>query len=254
MSSVSSDRDRARLEWELQNKEYLGLLMDLQRREPFLQRFTTWGDVLAFMRGGTSRDAGKDEVLRPILAAHAADQDHRWRTILLAFFWPGLRSIQSQKRYWDKNDPDELWQRLFWAFHRSICRVDLARRRDRLAQWIYNATLHHLHDEYRRDWIRGEREPATDLEDLIELAGVVEGIDLETIDLRDAHARKVCRLREHLDAGRITKADFLLLLATRLYGQPIAEFARGAGLKAETVKKRRQRAEAAIRLSDKGLE
>jgi hypothetical protein len=97
MSSVSGDRDRARLEWELQNKEYLGLLMDLQRREPFLQQFTTWSDVLTFMRGGTSRDSSKDEVLRPILAAHSTDQDHRWRTILLALFWPG-RSIHSKKR------------------------------------------------------------------------------------------------------------------------------------------------------------
>ncbi len=206
------------------------------------------------MRGGNSREAGKDEVLHSIFEAHAADHDPRWRTILLALFWPGLRSIQSQKRYWDKDDPDELWQRIFWAFHRSICRVDLVRRRDRLAQWIYNATLHRLHDEYRREWTRAEREPATELEEIIELAGAVEGIDLETIELRAAHAREIRRLREHLDAGRITKADFLLLLATRLYGQSVAEFARGAGLKVETVKKRRQRAEAVIRGSGQELE
>jgi len=253
MASVSRDRDRARLEWELQNKEYLGLLMDLQRRELFLQRFTTWSDVLTFMRGGTSRDSSKDEVLRPILAAHAADQDHRWRTILLALFWPGLGSIHSKKRLWDRDDPDELWQRIFWAFHQSVCRIDLARRRDRLVQRIYNATIHYLHDDYRRDWIHAEREVATDPVDMPALAGVAEGIDFEGIDLREACQKEIDRLRAHLDAGRITEADFLLLVGTRLYGQSLSEFARGAGLSAEAAKKRRQRAEAAIACHEKGM-
>ena len=95
MASVSRDRDRARLERQLETEEYQELLADLQQREPFLRRFTTWADVLAFMRQGTSQDPSKDEVLRPILAAHGEDGDHRWRVILLALFWPGLGSIPS---------------------------------------------------------------------------------------------------------------------------------------------------------------
>ena len=57
----------------------------------------------------------------------------------------------------------------------------------------------------------------------------------------------------HLDAGRITEPDFLLLVGTRLYGQSISEYARNAGLKAEAAKKRRQRAEAAIRSHEKEM-
>lgn len=253
MSSVSGDRDRARLEWELQNKEHLGLLMGLQRREPFLRQFTTWGDVLTFMRSGTSRDVNKDEVLRPILAAHAADQDHRWRTILLALFWPGLRSIQIKKRVWDPEDPDELWQRIYWAFHQSVCRIDVARRRDRLVQRLYNATIHRLHDDYRRDWLHAERETATDPEEMRELAGAVEGIDFEGIELRQAYQKEIDRLRSHLDAGRISEAGFLLLVGTRLYGRSLSEYAQAAGLTAEAAKKRRQRAEAAIARHEKGM-
>jgi len=253
MSSVSGDRDRAQLESELQHKEYLELLMDLQREEPFLRRFGTWGDVRAFMRGGTSQDASKDEVLRPILAAHAADQDHRWRTILFVLFWPGLRSIHAKKRRWAPEDTDELLQRIYWAFHQSVCRIDVARRHDHLVQRLYNATIHRLHDDYRREWLHGERETVTDPEEMADLAGVVEGIDFDWLDLRRAHQQEIDRLQAHLDAGRITEADFLLLVGTRLYGQSLPEYAQGAGLTAEAAKKRRQRAEAAIASHEKGM-
>lgn len=253
MASVSRDRDRARLERQLETEEYQNLLVGLQEQEPFLRQFTTWGNVLVFMRQGTSQDPSKDQVLRPILAAHGDDGDHRWRVILLALFWPGLGSIHFRKRPWDMDDPDELWQRIYWAFHQSVCRIDLARRRDRLVQWIYNSTVHRLHDDYRRDWTHAEREVATDPEDLPAMAGSVEEIDPDWIDLRAAHRREVDRLREHLDAGRITEAEFLLLVGTRLYGQSIADYARRVGLKTETAKKRRQRAEAAIRRHEKGM-
>jgi hypothetical protein len=253
MSSIPGDRNRAQLESELQHKEYLELLIDLQRREPFLRRFTTWGDVLTFMRGGTSQDAGKDAVLYPILAAHAADQDHRWRTVLLVLFWPGLRSIRAKKRRWDLDDPDELWQRIYWSFHQSVCRIDVARRRDHLVQRLYNATIHRLHDDYRRDWIHTEREAATDPEEMADLAGVVTGIDFDWLDLRRAHQKEIDRLQAHLSAGRITEADFLLLVGTRLYGQSLSEYAHGAGLTTEAAKKRRQRAEAAIASHEKGM-
>lgn len=253
MASVSRNRDRARLERQLETKEYEELLFGLQDHEPCLQQFSAWADVLAFMRQGTSNDPSKDTVLRAILAAHEADGDHRWRTILLAVFWPGLGAIHFKKRPWDMDDPDELWQRIYWAFHQSVCRIDLVRRRDRLVQWIYNSTIHRLHDDYRRDWIHAEREIATDPDELSNLAGAVEGIDFDGIELRQAHEKEVARLRAHLDAGRITDADFLLLVGTRLYGQSLSEYARDAGLKTEAAKKRRQRAEAAIRSHEKEM-
>jgi len=225
--------------------------MDLHRREPFLRQFNTWADVLAFMRQGISQDPSKDEVLRPILAAHGEDGDHRWRTILLALFWPGLRSIYSKKRFWDREEPDELWQRVYWAFHQSVCRIDIARRRDHLVQRIYNATIHRLHDEYRREWLHADREVATDPMELTELATGVDGIDFAAIELREAQEIEIQRLREHLDAGRITEADFFLLIGTRVYGKSVADYAREAGLDYQVAKKRRQRAEAAIRRFEK---
>jgi hypothetical protein len=246
----SRDRDRERLEQELQTSEYQRLLRRLQKKEPFLRQFGTWTEVIAFMRNGTSTDPRKDEVLRPIFAAHAGDEDPRWRAVLLAIFWPGLESIHFQKRGWDA-DPDERWQNITWTFLQVLCRIDVTRRPDRLVQKVFNDTVHHLHDEYRRAWNRTNREFTAEPEEIDALAGGVEGIDFAAVELREAQEIEINRLREHLNAGRITEADFLLLVGTRVYGQSIADYAREAGLDYQVAKKRRQRAEAVIRRFEK---
>jgi hypothetical protein len=252
MSTTSRDRDRERLEQEIQSKEYQELLTNLQPSFPFLKRFGTWTEAISFMRVGSSRDPRKDEILRPIFQSHADDSDPRWRTILMIIFWPAMKSIHVKKRHWD-DDADELWSNIVWTFLKVICRVDVKRRPNRLVQKVYCETVHHLYDEYQRIWKCAKREPALDSSEIEALAGADDGIDLEAIDLRMAHEREVARLQGHFDAGRISEADFLLLVGTRLYGQSIAEYARGVGLKTETAKKRRQRAEAAIHRYEKKL-
>ncbi|MBI2192065.1 MAG: hypothetical protein HYU36_08780 [Planctomycetes bacterium] len=251
MAVPSRDRDRERLEQELQTDEYRKLLRRLQKKEPFLRQFSTWAEVITFMRNGTSTDPRKDEILRPIFAAHGEDEDPRWRAVLLAIFWPGLESIHFQKRGWDA-DPDERWQNITWTFLQVLCRVDVKRRPDRLVQKVFNDTVHHLHDEYRRAWKRANREFTAEPEEIDALAGGVEGIDFAGIELREAQEIEIERLREHLDGGRITEADFLLLIGTRVYGKSVADYAREAGLDYQVAKKRRQRAEAVIRRFEEG--
>ncbi len=251
MASPSRDRDRERLEQELQSTNCHELLEGLQRKEPFLRQFLTWADVITFMREGTSTDPRKDEILRPIFEAHAQDRDPRWRTILLVIFWPGLESIHFQKRGWDP-DADERWQNIIWTFLQVLCRVDVRRRPDRLVQKVFNETVHRLHDEYRRAWERANREVAAGPEEIEALAGGAEGIDTSVIELREAQKNEIEHLRQHMDAGRITDADFLLLIGTRVYGKSVADYAREVGLDYQVAKKRRQRAEAAIRRSEGG--
>jgi len=240
------DEDRERLEQDLQASAYQALLRKLQREHLFFRSFRTWADVIAFMRNGTSTDPRKDEILRPIFAAHAEDEDPRWRAVLLAIFWPGLESIHFQKRGWDV-DPEERWQNITWTFLKVVCRIDVHQRPERLVQKVFNDTVHHLHDEYRRVWNRTNREFIADPEEIEALAGGTDGIDTSGIELREAQEIEIERLRLHLDAGRITEADFLLLVGTRVYSQSIAEYAREAGLDYQVAKKRRQRAEAVIR-------
>jgi len=246
MSRVSRSHDYHSLERELQNEEYQSLLGWLQRTQPFLRRFATWADVVAFMRKGTSRDPLKDEILRPIFQAHGEDRNHRWRTILLVIFWPALEAIHYRRRTWDR-DCDARWSNVTWAFLKVVCRIDVAKRPDRLVQKVVNDTIHVLHDGYRRQWDRSNREVATDPDELEKLAGGTEGIDFDAMDAPEAREAEVRRLRSHMEAGRISEADFHLIVGTRVYGRLVREYAGEAGISFEAAKKRRQRAEAAIR-------
>jgi len=197
------------------------------------------------MRRGSAQDPRKDEVLRPILVAHREDGDRRWRTVLLALFWPGLASIHGQKRSWDL-DQEELWHNIVWVFLEVVCRLDPAKRPDRLVQKIYNDTIHHLHDEYRHRWNRASHESGVEDERLVVLAGGAEGMDIDDLVLREAQEVELRRLRGYVALGLLSEPDLYLLVGTRVYGRPLRDCAAEIGLRYQAAKKRRQRAEANI--------
>lgn len=240
------DHDLQVLEQEIAGADYTALLLKLQETEPFLRQFDGWMAVVAFMRNGTSTDPRKDDVLRPILAAHTADRDARWRTILMVVFWPGIASIVNRKWRWDGDD-DERWQNVLWAFLQAVCKTDPAKRRQRFSQKIVNDTLRTFYDDYRRAWNREGREVVTDPGMFEELAGVDDTPVFENLDRLWAQDAEIERLRSHQDAGHISEIDFLLLVGTRVYGKTAAKSGSAIGMNPEQSRKRRQRAEAAIR-------
>lgn len=252
MANRTKGRDRIWIWREIKGASYQELLKGLQGQNPFFQRFQSWEGVLIFMHGGSSQDPLKDEVLRPIFAAHTQDQDPRWRSILLAIFWPGLVSIHRKKRHWD-TDPEELWQNITWVFLKVVCRVNVEQRPARLAQKVFNDTVHHLCDEYRHRWKRSKVEiPIEDW--LLEQNAKKPGeIDYAAIEHRLKQDVEISRLRSHFESGHISEPDFLLLVGTRVYGKSVADYARDMGVDYQAVKKRRQRAEETIRRHEGGL-
>ena len=245
MSKVSRDRDRQHLEWELQGSHYRESLQLLQGEELLLQQFETWSDFIAFMREGVSDDPHKQKALLAILKAHAQDQDPRWRAILLATFWPGLESIFNHKADWDA-DQQQRWQNVQWAFLQTICRLNISRRSDHLVKRIIQGSVHRLHEEYRRDRKHMDSQLPTEPEQFEQMIGGEE-IDFEAMDLRLWQETEIKRLRVYVEAGCISEADFLLLVGTRVYGKSAAQYAREIGISSGLARKRRQRAEAAIR-------
>ena len=246
MARLPKDKERERLEQEIEDEKYRPLLLRLQREHPFFRDFSLWGDVVAFMREGSSQDPLKDEVLRPVLAAHAEDRDPRWRTILLVIFWPGLKSICIKRRGWDP-EFQELWANAVWSFLEAVCRLDPAKRPDRLVQKLVNDTTWRLGVEYRRARNQASTEIPTD-PGLIEcLAGGTEDPGFAELEFREEQGLQIEKVRDHLEAGRISATDFNLLIGTRIYGKLLRECAEKAGLSYQAAKKRRQRAEAAIR-------
>jgi hypothetical protein len=238
--------DREELERELHTGKFQRLLRGLQATEPFLRQFRTWGNVIAFAERRTSKDPLKDKVLRPIFRAHRNDQEAGWLTILLIIFWPNLESISRWKRRWDE-DPEELQQNIASVFLDVVRKLNVDRRPARLAQKVVNDTIHHVYQGYKHRWSRTNRELVLD-EDMIDrLSGGVDGFSFEVLYRREALEQQISRLREHRDAGRISGADYRLLVATRATGMSVADYARDMGFNYEVARKRRLRAEAAIR-------
>ena len=252
MASPSREQDRARLEQEIQTARYQKLLQDLGRRDPFFRQFAAWVDVIAFMRSGTTKDLRKDEVLRPILTAHTEDEDPRWRTILLAIFWSGLESIHFQRRGWDSDD-DDRWQTIVWAFLKIIHRIDEKRRPARLFQKILNDTVQHYYDEIKKAWPRSSHEVLAGPEEIEFFAGGTYDMGFAIFEFREEKEPEIRRLREHMEAGRISDADFLLLVGTKVYGASVSDYAREVGMDYQVAKKRRQRAEATIKRFEEGI-
>lgn len=215
-----------------------------------MRQFETWSDVARFMRRGTSRDAVKNEVLGLILRSHAADHDPVWRLVLLVIFWPGLMSLHHKKRHWDPLEPDELMQRIFFAFLQSVCRIDVTRRGDHIAQRLYCGTMHRAYQSYERTWRHAKRELAMAPDELEEFgdAGVP---DLDgAIDLLEERRRELDRLQKYRDTGRISEVECMLGVGCLVYHRLVAAHARATGLGYEVAKKRLQRLRVKIKQLD----
>jgi len=231
---------RGLLEEDLRGVDYLALLTRLQREAPPFRQFQTWADVLAFMGAGSSKDPGKDEVLRPILAAHAHDRDPRWRSILLAIFRPGLESLHARKRRWDRDRGDR-WQNTVLVFLRVVARLDLAKRSTRLAQRILWETAHRLHDLYSRGWRHTCREILAPPSSITLLAGESSEPGFEVIDSQQEREAAAVRLAQYRDRGVIKNSDYRFLVAAHSHQGTLADYARQNGLGYQAAKTRHQR-------------
>jgi len=76
----SRERDRERLEQELETSEYQRLLLDLSE-EIRSYGSSTMGGRHRLHAGRDIKGSAEDEVLRPIFQAHAEDADPHLRTI-----------------------------------------------------------------------------------------------------------------------------------------------------------------------------
>ena len=247
MATTQNHHSDSWIATELQSDNYHTFLDLLQRQEPFLRSFGDWNGIVAFMRNAKSPIPQKELILRNVCAAHHADTDPRWRTILLAVFWPGLKSLCWQKRHWD-TDAEELWQNIVWSFLETVTRLDPAKRPARLAQKIINDTVHRMGDIYRKKWAIANAEVSYDTEEGESLLGGKDDIDYWTIELHIRQESAIRHLRKYLLAGVINEEEFLLIVGTRIYGKSVSNYASDVGLDYELARKRRQRAEAKLGL------
>ena len=246
MACASRDHQREELVREVASVGYRDLLERLHATGR-LCGFETWPDVISFMHTTEGEQhATKDEILRCVLRDHQECRDPRWQTILLVMFWPGLETILWQNR---KRNPDihSRWQDVVCSFVQAVCRVNVDKRQDRFAAKLFNDTVHLLRDQYRRRERQAEREQAVPPSKAAGLVGARRCERLETVDLEDEVSALAQRLRGLVGAGHLKEDDLRLVMETRVGGKSLSDVARRTGLDYQTIKKRRQRAEAIIR-------
>jgi len=248
MALTSRKRDLARLERELRDVCYEELLRSLRERRQAFKPFSTWDDVLTFFRKRNVSETEKNELLQSLVEVYQADRNNPWSTVLLAVFWLVLESVHIQRRHWDADD-DERWQKTIEIFLLVLRQFDLNRRKDRLLSRIVNNTVHNLHSAYRKGWRVQNLFEQKPLDELIELAGGRSEAAEDLIGWSDARNAELRRLKKHLKLKRINEEDFNLLVATRIHGLSVKDYAAKVGRSYQTLKKRRQRAEARLRLS-----
>jgi len=227
------DPDLDRLLDELTGEGYAELLDLLKEYDPVFQRFPTWRDLTSFMWTSVSRDLVKESILRTVLEVHTLDRRPHWRTILLVFFWPGLRSLHRKKQKWT-DDAKEFWQEIVRTFLEVVHDLDPRTTRMHPTAAIYWGTFHALYRTYAAQWKRDKTELQVD----------AEFIQAQTLgserqpSKEDALSTKFEAL---LQSGHINEVEFHLLVGSFVHGHPLRTCAKEAGLSYEAAKKRRQR-------------
>ena len=235
-----------RIEQDLGGEACRALLRRLQRKEPALRSFDSWGGVIAFMRGGDAAQPAKDAILRAVLSTRRRSGDPCWRFVLLATFWPGLKAIYWKKIRWDK-DRAALWQHTLVTFLFVVEGIDVARRPRAIARKIVSETARQLHRLYQSEWRRKERVQSLGFGRMVSIrdeSGVPSLRGLEIQELRETALRE---LWQYLARGWISGNGFMDLVQTRVPGLGVPDWARLSGRDREAVRKSRQRAELRIR-------
>ena len=248
MALTSRKRDLARIERELRDVFFEELLRSLREREKAFRRFSTWGDVLAFFRKRGADETEKNQLLHSLVEVYQADRENPWSTVLLAVFWLVLESVHIQRHHWDADD-DERWQKTIEIFLLALRQCDLNKNKDRLLSRIVMSTFHGLYSSYRDSWRVQNLFEQKPFDELIELAGGECESAEDLLGWSDAQNARLRCLEKHLKLKRINEEDFKLLVATRIHGLSVKEYAAKVNRPYQTLKKRRQRAEARLRLS-----
>jgi DNA-directed RNA polymerase specialized sigma24 family protein len=221
------------------------LLRLLQKRVSGVTDIVSWSELARSMLSKRSSGSFKDGVLCGLgRGAGRAAADLRASAFLFLFL-PGLRALFSRARSWD-SDAEDLWEEIVVTFLEAVEGFRAGARAERVAQKLMGDTLNRLYRRYLRRWREQGWVPGIDPVALDTIESVSGGIDEAGIELRETRESQIRALHAAVEAGAVRKRDVCLIVATALYGEPVAAFAQRAGVAYATMKKRRQRALAAF--------
>jgi len=240
---------RKSLEREIGGAAYRELFPMVKAMCRTMEDFGDWHDAIAFAKSCHVEEATRDALIAELLLQTSCSRSPNISAVLILMFWNRLYGLVLRCKSWDR-DGAELWHNILLQFLTSIQAFGVERRVEHVMRWICNQTRYRLHARYQKHWEAAAHEDCCPPPKLERLAS--GGLDpaFAEIEERDELDARIRSLRRHVDAGRMSGTDFLILVATRFYGISLTDYARDAGLDYETAKKRKQRAEARLGISE----
>ena len=214
--------------------------------------------VTAFERGCVSYEEQDAIVLELVKEFQSRPSEHLHH-LLLKMFWKGLDHLYRARRIRVGNN-ENLWNDIVWAFLNVLSEYPTDRLTAKVAANIQMGTLKKVSRWAQREaryqlFSPDEKHPKRTEYEFTELLtsgfshpneifagrGTPDEMDAEDME------RMTALLRRFLNTGIISDDAFYLLVSTRIYGQSLKDFAEKESIPYQALKKRRQRAEQAIR-------
>lgn len=243
----------------LESEEFLGFFRSLTRRDPALEPLSTPTELRTALGKKGLPPEQQDLVLLAIIREYQAAPSGHMNCLLIEVFRPALsrlfHSLQAKRP-----EGTDLWADLTWTLLNLLWEYPVDRLSRKVAANVQLGVLKRITQAAVRDaryqlYPGEERRPWADEFDFDALlddgalhpnevfAGRSEPAPPDCEDLE----RMEALLRCFVDDGVINEGSFYLILATRVYGRSLQDYARENALSYEGIKKQRKRAEQAIR-------
>jgi hypothetical protein len=239
------DEIRKGLARELETDDYVALFESFSRRCSRARRFGGWLDLIAYQHEDAGRDSGQG-VLCELFTCYAENRGPHWLPVLTLVFFPVLTANLATRRHW-RICKKEMCSDLYWAHTGAFADVDPSSRQSEIVRQVINRTLGRFRQLCEKEWNHARRERAS--ADPVHSAKEPNAPDQRLAALEDhEEARWVLgRLHGMAEKSAISREDLELVLDTRMQEVNLQDAATARGLSYQAAKKRRQRAEAAIR-------
>ncbi|MBA3937449.1 MAG: hypothetical protein H0X38_08300 [Planctomycetes bacterium] len=237
--------------WGPESLAYRQLLEQIRHKEEYLRDFASWDDVVCAARNLAPDSCKSDTVLAALLRQRSCHQEHIF-AVLLAVCYPFIIKIYKRRFSWDKN-PEVLWNGILVAAWKSLRCIVPEKRPHEILKKIINDTSHRLREDYNTQWKRKSRETYDynwiSEPKLISSENWDDAL-LDLLDYRDAQTRDLHELEQRCIDKGLSETEFHILVGRQIYGHADADQAKSMNLPVETVKKRRQRAEAKLQRAE----
>ena len=230
---------------ELQTEGCRALLANIAASCPEFQTFQSWAAAAMHIHALPADSSEKDQLLSGVFLAIQSHGTAGYQAVLLALFWPELRSLYRKKRRWDKN-PESRWVNAVWAFLHAVDRFDPEARTSGISRKLINDTDHELYRIYKAEWDLLEIERPTAPDEILNQHDRPEEASLLAAAPESPRDFAIANLRSNLESGRIDQLDFQLIFESRVQGKSLEACAADAGVSYQAAQRRRNRAEVLI--------